>query len=240
MQPDSVKKAVGRVAVSTSSLPPMQKIAITASLCCFIVQAGLSQDVAPERKFEIAGSLGYSYSKSVENSFRTFHTFARYYRVDEIALQPSLGYFPFRHIEVLIEPRFTASYVSQNFWTSTATTTLGEPIEGSDGTFVGSFRLYLGAAYIAPVTESTELFASAKVGLGWSLRTYDSGPNYYVSGIQKAEISFPVFAGGAKIHVSEEWAIILQAEWNRTNNFMGNEDVTHSGLVVSIGCAAYL
>jgi hypothetical protein len=97
----------------------------------------------------------------------------------------------------------------------------------------------LGPVYNHAVNPYTDLFLGLKLGLGWSRFGYSDSWPFRDSGWKKAEVSFPIIVGGAKIFFSEAWALVLQGQYVRTTNSNGDDNIVISIVSGGLGLAVF-
>ena len=198
---------------------------VSVSLC-------LAQDSTRVLKWELSGSVSYSYnSLNQENSDRYFpgSSFSYTSKSHVVGISPRLGYF----VTPELEPLFEISYTYA--WTEATAPFYNPFTQYLDNSTIKalshSVGVGIGGAYNGRVSDLVTLFGGAKVDAHW---TYSS------SKWSKREMWFPMVFVGTKIFISPSWALIGQMEYDHANSLGGLDGATMDGVALSGGFAVYL
>ena len=66
-----------------------------------------AEDGNPSRRFELAGTIGYAYSKSTFEQLISGEQFHRYFGDHTFSVQPSIGYFGVGGLETFLDIRYS-------------------------------------------------------------------------------------------------------------------------------------
>lgn len=192
----------------------------------------LAQDSTRVLKWELSGSISYSYSSlNQENSYGYFTGSSLGYtsKSHVVGISPRLGYFVTPELEPLLEVSYLYS------WTEQTAPFYNPFTQYLDNSTVKALRhsvgVGIGGAYNGRVSDLVTLFGGTKVAAHW---TYSS------SKWRKPEMLFPVFFAGAKVFISPSWSLIGQIEYDHYTNLQGSGDATMDEVFVSGGFAVYL
>ena len=210
----------------------MKTLSILA-LFTVLVNEAVSQDTTRSFRWELSGTIAYSYSNQSDQNLRRYSDFLRYFHTHRWSVQPSIGYFLFQGLEGTFDLKYTFTFDEFNAGT-------GQPSqEIVIHQWSHNLGFALGSVYNHAVNPTTDLFLGMKIGLGWSRFVYNDSWVFRDSGWKKAEVSFPIIVGGGKIFFSEAWALVLQGEYVRTTNFNGDDNTIISIVSGGIGLAVY-
>ena len=192
-----------------------------------------AQDIF-NKKFEVSGTINYSYSKNV-NDIQEGENFQRYYLRHILDIQPSIGYLIFPNIQLSLTSLYEYEYNKYNFnhYTSSGVE------EDTETRVWQKLGIEFGPMYNYGLNQSFVVFAGAKLGLVWSF--YDSNilpPRGSKWG--KAQITFPIALIGVKYFFESNWALITQLQYKYTSNLSGISSTNQSNILLGVGIAIYL
>ncbi len=193
-----------------------------------------AQDIF-SKKFEVSGTINYSYSKNTYD-IQGVENYQHYYLQHIIDVQPSLGYLIFSNIQVSLTPLYDYIYTKYNILHYYTQELSEVQTEININQMVG---IEFGPIYNYGLDKSLVVFAGAKLGLKWLY--YDS--RYFGrpgSKWSKAEITFPIALIGVKYFLSSNWAIITQLQYKYTSDLSGWDFISQSNILVGFGIAIYL
>jgi hypothetical protein len=204
-----------------------------------VLAFGLSSSSAQDGTnflYETNGSIFYSYSNTY-SPLPPNNTISQ--KSHQLQLEPELGWFVVPAIELLIDLHYSFAYSS---YTPVTAIDNGMYILSSEHSLTHRIGLYLGFSYNIPVNEEITSFIGTKAGFSQTrdIYTYDGsldGPPNIDTGWKPSEFSFPSFFCGAKFYFNPRWALVLKAQYIKTNRYQGYSNQKNDAIDFGLGIA---
>ena len=165
-------------------------------------------------KYEFLGNISYNYENVPLHSLANGGE-QHIEKEQSITMQPTFGCFVFEGLEVLIDLQYMLSFNDDNYqmlyrgWIH-------------DKYWIHRIGLRIGLVYNYNLNPFISVFVGSKIGTGWSRAVSDSYYSNSDSHWGMPEIAFPVFLGGAKYFITQNWAFLTSIQYSRISNYESN------------------
>jgi hypothetical protein len=184
--------------------------------------------------YEISGSVLYSYSYTV-SPFDSNNSY--FIRTHQLQFEPEFGYFIISSCELIAGINYNLSYLGSNTFISEQ---IGHYRKSTDQSQTHRIGLFVGGSYNLYINDMLTLFLGTKIGFSTTryFSSYDD-PNLsfenYDTHWTQIELTFPSFFCGTKLYFNSKWAIILKAQYLKTNHYRGHYQDDNDSVLFGLG-----
>jgi hypothetical protein len=194
-----------------------------------------SQETQQMRLVELSGSLAYSFN-SESYDFQYPGGFDPYDYTHTISIEPSIGYFFTKHLELNVSLTYSAILMYWNGYKLVGSTVSEEAYRQWNH----RMGFLAGPTYNYSVNEIATLFARVAVGFMWLKVGSDSPGRAYTPAWTRPSVTLPQVVIGMKIRISPDWQLETYGQYLHISNDSGNAEWVSNQIAIGVGFAVLL